>query len=108
MPSVAVPHLSVSHMSNAPHRPSRTNFAVWAVVFLLVGIPASFYQMYPDHPLWLAFLLAPLMLVQGLASGESVVVGHLLLLAAAFLILVGTSWVIHCLVLSVWRRKNDG
>jgi Ni/Fe-hydrogenase subunit HybB-like protein len=95
-------------MTTAPHRKSRTNLKVWAVVFLLLVIPTSFYQMYPDHPLWLAYLLAPLMLVQGLASGESVVVGHLLLLAAAFLMLLGTSWVIHCLVISIWSRKHEG
>ena len=81
---------------------------MWAVVFLLLAIPASFYQMYPDHPLWLAFLLAPLMLVQGLASGDSVVVPHLFLLAAALLILLGTSWVIHCFVISFWRKKHEG
>jgi hypothetical protein len=82
-----------------------TNFKVWGVVFLVLSIPASFYEMYPDLPLWLAWLLSPLMLAQGLASRDSIVVGHLLLLAAAFLILLGASWVTHCLVIWLWKSR---
>jgi hypothetical protein len=77
----------------------RTNFKVWAIVFLVITIPTSFYHMYPDHPLWLAWLLSPLMLFQGLMSREPAVIGHLALLAAAFLILLGSSWVIHCIII---------
>lgn len=95
----------LAHMTTPVQAKPRTNFKVWGVVFLVLSIPASFYEMYPDHPLWLAWLFSPLMLVQGLTSRDSIVVGHLLLLAAAFLILLGASWVIHCLVIWSWRSR---
>ena len=94
-------------MSTGTTMTYRTDFRVWAIVFLIMAIPAGFYEMYPDQRLWMAFLLSPLMAVQGLVSRDTIVVGHLALLAAAFWILLGSSWVLHCIIIWLWKIRSS-
>jgi hypothetical protein len=86
------------------HKMPETSRRLWATTFVGLFLSVSWMEVYPDHPLWLAFLLIPLMVAQAVFfSFDWIIVFHLLRLAAAFGILVGASWVMHCGLIMISR-----
>jgi len=100
--------LSLGVMTSLWHFKHRTNYVAWFVTFGVLFAATGFYKIYPDHPLWLAWLFSPVMLIQGLASMDSQALGHIGLLLAILAGLLSSSWVLQCLLVLLWnRRRHD-
>ena len=82
-----------------------TNVKLWAAVFFIVCIPIGFIHLYPDQPLSVTWLMSPLIIAEGILSWDAQVAEHLGLMGEMFLLLLGSSWVIHCFVILAWKKS---
>ena len=98
--------LGVEEVMNANSQElPQTSRRLWVATFAGMFLSISWIEIYPDYPLWLAFVLIPMMVAQAVFfSFDWEIVFHFLRLVAAFVILVGASWVMHCGLIFIGRH----
>ncbi len=84
----------------------KPDYKVWGCIFAVLFVGTGFIHLYPDHPLWLAWLLSPLIVGQGLLGGEPEVYRHAAVLASHLALVTCTSWVLHSLIVLVRTERQ--
>jgi glucose-6-phosphate-specific signal transduction histidine kinase len=86
----------------------QTSLRLWVATFVGMVLSICWIEIYPDYPLWLAFVLIPMMVAQAVFfSFDWEIVRHILRLVAAFTILAGASWVVHCGLIAICRYRRS-